>query len=185
MFYRIGAVKTLFVSAVKKNFKSYKSEKRKFCSSSCAAIVNNKNFIKREKRRKSYHEKKEKKCLNCEKIITNKFCDSICQNNFRKKETYKKIESGDITLNYRHYKKYLIEKFGEKCMKCDWCEIHQITGKVPIELEHCDGDSENNSLSNLKLLCPNCHSLTPTYKALNVGNGRHKRMERYKNGKSF
>ena len=51
-------------------------------------------------------------------------------------------------------------------------------------LEHIDGNSENNSLDNLKLLCPNCHSLTPTYKNLNKGNGRFKRMERYNKGKS-
>jgi 5-methylcytosine-specific restriction endonuclease McrA len=82
-------------------------------------------------------------------------------------------------------KKYLIEKYGEKCMECGWDEKHPITGNVPIELEHIDGNSKNNELKNLKLLCPNCHSLTPTYKALNKGNGRHNRMKRYYEGKSF
>ena len=82
-------------------------------------------------------------------------------------------------------KRFLIENYGDKCMECGWCEINKVTGKVPIELEHIDGNSENNSLENLKLLCPNCHSLTPTYKALNSGNGRYKRMERYKEGKSY
>ena len=57
--------------------------------------------------------------------------------------------------------------------------------KIPIELEHIDGNSENNNLSNLKLLCPNCHSLTSTYRFLNVGNGRYKRKQRYHDGKSF
>ena len=70
-------------------------------------------------------------------------------------------------------------------MECGWNKINPITNKVPIELEHIDGNSENNSLDNLKLLCPNCHSLTPTYKALNIGNGRYKRMKRYKDGKSY
>lgn len=40
-------------------------------------------------------------------------------------------------------------------------------------------------INNLILLCPNCHSLTPTYKALNKGNGRHNRMKRYNDGKSY
>jgi predicted HNH restriction endonuclease len=70
-------------------------------------------------------------------------------------------------------------------MQCGWDKINLHTNKVPIELEHIDGNSTNNELSNLKLLCPNCHSLTSTYKALNKGNGRHKRMERYKEGKSY
>ena len=70
-------------------------------------------------------------------------------------------------------------------MECGWCEINKYSGNVPIELEHIDGNSENNSLENLKLLCPNCHSLTPTYKALNTGNGRHSRRKRYEEGKSY
>lgn len=60
-------------------------------------------------------------------------------------------------------------------MKCGWSKINPTTGKVPIQLEHIDGNSENNSLDNLKLLCPNCHSLTSTYGALNKGNGRKNR----------
>jgi predicted HNH restriction endonuclease len=47
-------------------------------------------------------------------------------------------------------------------------------------LEHIDGNAYNNSESNLSLLCPNCHSQTPTYKAKNKGNGRVERRERAK-----
>jgi len=79
----------------------------------------------------------------------------------------------------------LVETYGKKCMKCGWDEVHPITKNIPIELEHKDGNSENHSLNNLELLCPNCHSLTPTYKSLNKGNGRHKRMKRYYEGKSY
>lgn len=43
---------------------------------------------------------------------------------------------------------------------------------VNVELEHIDGNSSNNNLSNLILLCPNCHSCTPTYKSKNRGKGR-------------
>ncbi len=93
--------------------------------------------------------------------------------------------SGDTTLDFRQYKKYLIHKHGEECMECGWGETNPYSSKVPIELEHIDGDGSNNSLDNLKLLCPNCHSLTPTYKSLNIGKGRHKRRERYKEGKSY
>jgi len=83
----------------------------------------------------------------------------------------KKIKNGDITFGERNYKNYLIYTFGEKCMECGWDKVHLKTGKVPIQLEHVDGNSSNNSLENLKLLCPNCHSLTPTYGSLNKGRG--------------
>ena len=42
-------------------------------------------------------------------------------------------------------------------------------------MEHIDGNSENNNIENLELLCPNCHSLTPTFGALNKGKGRKNR----------
>jgi Zn finger protein HypA/HybF involved in hydrogenase expression len=84
-----------------------------------------------------------------------------------------------------HIRRYLFLKFGNKCCECSWCEINTLTGKVTLEVEHIDGDYKNNREENLKLLCPNCHSLTPTYRALNRGKGRHLRTARYKEGKSY
>jgi RNase P subunit RPR2 len=71
-----------------------------------------------------------------------------------------------------HVRRYLIEQGGERCSRCGWHERHPITGRVPLEIDHLDGNYANNSLSNVRLLCPNCHALTPTYRALNKGNGR-------------
>jgi 5-methylcytosine-specific restriction endonuclease McrA len=93
---------------------------------------------------------------------------------YTKKITYEKINKGDLSFNEKRYKDYLILIYGNKCMECGWDKINPKTGKVPIQLEHIDGNSENNKLENLKLLCPNCHSLTPTYGALNKGKGRKK-----------
>jgi hypothetical protein len=69
-----------------------------------------------------------------------------------------------------------VERFGEKCTRCGWGERHPLTGKVPVEVEHIDGNWRNNAPSNLTLLCPNCHSLTSTYRALNRGRGRPMRL---------
>jgi hypothetical protein len=52
------------------------------------------------------------------------------------------------------------------------CESSLITGLVPVRLDHIDGNWENNKPENLRLLCPNCDSLTETYCALNKGKGR-------------
>jgi hypothetical protein len=139
---------------------------RIFCSKSCSATFNNKMRVNEKI-----------KCLNCNKETNrrNKYCSNKCQGLHKRNIIFDRIKNGDTTLNEKNYKSYLIYNFGEKCMKCGWCEVHQITGKAPIQLEHKDGDSSNNRLENLELLCPNCHSLTLTYGALNKGRGRKNR----------
>lgn len=164
-------------------FTSLISENRKFCSKSCSASFNNKLHIKRVKENNFNG-----KCANCDCEKNNKrykYCSHSCQHEFKRKEIFKKIENGDTTLFHRNYKKYLIHIHGEKCMKCGWGVKNKFSDKIPIEMEHIDGNSENNNLDNLELLCPNCHSLTSTYKGLNKGNGRYIRMERYNDGKSY
>lgn len=55
--------------------------------------------------------------------------------------------------------------FEHKCYNCGLTEWQG--GKIPVELEHIDGNNINNLLSNLTLLCPNCHALTSTYRGKN------------------
>ena len=60
-----------------------------------------------------------------------------------------------------------------KCCKCGWHEINPYTNTIPLEIDHIDGNAENNSEDNLQLICPNCHSLTSTYRGANRGHGRN------------
>jgi HNH endonuclease len=69
-------------------------------------------------------------------------------------------------------RRYLIEQGGERCSRCGWAERHPVTGRIPLEVDHTDGNWQNNRPDNIRLLCPNCHALTPIFKALNKGNGR-------------
>lgn len=47
----------------------------------------------------------------------------------------------------------------ERCLRCEWFEE-----PITLEVDHIDGDTDNNDYNNLKLLCPNCHSQTPTWR---------------------
>jgi len=158
-------------------FTSLISKNRRFCSQSCGAEYNNRKYPKRANINKL------KNCLCCGQPLNShqtKFCSRDCNFKHNQNNVFSKIESGDTTLYEKQYKKYLIHKHGNKCMKCGWNEVNPTTGIVPIQMEHKDGNSENHNLNNLELLCPNCHSLTPTYGALNKGNGRAKRREKRK-----
>lgn len=80
-----------------------------------------------------------------------------------------------------YVRRYLFEKYESKCCECGWSKVNPTTNKVPLEVEHIDGDWTNNKEENLKLLCPNCHALTPTYRSLNKGKGRKVRLRKIVN----
>lgn len=77
----------------------------------------------------------------------------------------------------RTVRAYLLKEANHKCSKCGWGEINTATGNVPLQIDHIDGDYRNNSPDNLRVLCPNCHSLTHNYGSLNKGGGREYRRE--------
>ncbi|MBS3941002.1 MAG: HNH endonuclease [Actinobacteria bacterium] len=59
---------------------------------------------------------------------------------------------------------------GLKTWECERCDITEWQGQAaPLELDHVNGDRRDNRLENLRLLCPNCHALTPTYRGRNRG----------------
>ena len=53
------------------------------------------------------------------------------------------------------------------CELCGWAERRPIDGVIPVELDHVNGDKRDNRLENLRIVCPNCHSLQPTHRGLN------------------
>lgn len=80
----------------------------------------------------------------------------------------------------RTIKNHLLEKCNYKCPQCGWGERNIVTGNVPLEVNHIDGDYRNNSPENIELLCPNCHSLTDNFRALNKsGRGRQMKYNQY------
>jgi hypothetical protein len=59
---------------------------------------------------------------------------------------------------------------------CGWSEVNPKTKIVPLVADHIDGSWKNNREDNLRLICPNCDSLTSTYAGSNKGNGRPARI---------
>jgi len=56
----------------------------------------------------------------------------------------------------------------QKCEECGWAERNS-DGYLPLELDHINGDHNDNRLENLRVLCPNCHSLKPNHRGRNIG----------------
>jgi 5-methylcytosine-specific restriction endonuclease McrA len=74
-------------------------------------------------------------------------------------------------------KKYLIEKFGEQCSECGQ-EGTWNNSPLVLQLDHIDGDSDNNFLKNLRLLCPNCHTQTENFGSKGQGSRYKKNTKR-------
>ena len=70
--------------------------------------------------------------------------------------------------------------FQKNKKKCQNCGISEWQGvEIPLELDHINGDSTNNSVDNLRLLCPNCHSITPTWRGRNINTGKEKVSDKH------
>ena len=97
-----------------------------------------------------------------------------CSNAHKEDKFAKAFLSNSLggNVSTRAIRKFLIRTLGECCQECDWAIKHSVTGRVPLEVNHVDGNAENNCPDNVKLICPDCHALTPNYRNLNKGNGQ-------------
>ncbi len=138
-----------------------------------------------------------KQCPKCNNEHTKDgiFCSRKCansricsaENKLKKSEALKgKSRNGDTTTRVQKFKDTCIAKynatpfdqlgpenrrrrvFEDQEHKCNKCSVQEWFGhKISLELEHKDGNTENNSRENLEGLCPNCHSITDTWRGRN------------------
>ena len=90
-----------------------------------------------------------------------KYCSNKCQGEY----TVKKRFTKDSKWN-GYMRKYLVENTEYKCSSCGITEYNN--KPITLQVDHIDGDRTNNEFSNLRFLCPNCHSQTDTYGIRNM-----------------
>ncbi len=152
----------------------------KYCCRSCA---NSRTFTAEtnEKKRSaglefySQFTREERKQLHAEKMKLYDFDahQKKVQEANRKREWSKPYEE----MSHTSVRKRLLH---ERNHTCEECGIgNEYNGKpLSLELDHKDGNSKNNKIENLRILCPNCHSQTPTHRSKNI---KYKRLLLEKN----
>lgn len=166
------------------------TKNNKFCSRHCSATTNNKLYPKRkplptELKRKYVPKirilKPKPLCLYCRNSIQNTqrtFCNKKCYRQYEFLERVRVVESSGFVYSDTKFntsasfaKRYLRYKYGDVC---SICKISSCWNNQPLTLilDHINGQSNDWSITNLRLVCPNCDSQLPTFKSKNNGNGR-------------
>lgn len=147
-----------------------------FCSHSCSAIFTNQAKPKRVKTLKQ--------CKYCKKTLINNqsiYCNNSCQKDYEYNKYIQDWKSG-LKVGYvgktkaltPTIRKYMLLKYNNTCQECGWDKVHPIDKKPLVEIDHIDGDASNCKEENLRVLCPNCHSMTPTFRARNKTSSRNR-----------
>lgn len=142
--------------------------------------LNGHKSVHREGGRYSVSRKKKEavECPNCSTMTYNPiYCSNKCQREHEWNQRFQRIASGEVLAEHL-MKRYILEVRGDKCESCgigsEW------NGKpLTLQMDHIDGNSDNNSLDNLQILCPNCHTQTHTWCGRNKKNTKRNKYNRF------
>lgn len=99
--------------------------------------------------------RKEVPCPVCGTLImaglNKKTCSRACSNTHRTGIRYKMNRPHDKVVNLRGLKIRLLSIFGKKCRRCSYDKVEI------LQVHHINRNRSDNELTNLELICPNCH----------------------------
>lgn len=108
-----------------------------------------------------------KKRINLLNLSTEHFVSFILPE--KKKRSLSEIFIENSTYNNNTNIKKILYKELNWEYKCKWCGINEYNNKpISLELDHINGNNKDNRIENLRLLCPNCHSQTSTFRCNNI-----------------
>ena len=105
------------------------------------------------------------------KKAVNLYCSKKCEGENKRRNTFERFQAGEV--RERNTIRKILKDIKHECWSCglmDW-RGHRLS----LEIDHINGDAGNNMPSNLRLVCPNCHSITSTWKGRNRHKGRASR----------
>ena len=148
-----------------------------YCSLACR---NSKTFSEESKSKKSESQKAYYNSLSDELKAEYYARRKLSFSKYQTKEWFDKVKEVNLAkynaktwdeLSRDLKRRRVIEEQEEKCLNCGLSEWLGI--KLTLELDHINGINTDDSRKNLRCLCPNCHSVTPTWRGRNkpVGNG--------------
>jgi Zn finger protein HypA/HybF involved in hydrogenase expression len=110
----------------------------------------------------------------------NKYCSNECASEARLLESVERAKDGSVSERST-LRKILTRLNGYVCNRCGIFEWNN--EPITLQVDHIDGNSDNNSLDNLRLLCPNCHTQTHTWCGRNKKDtSRNNYLRKYKAG---
>lgn len=133
----------------------------KYCNRSCANKRERSEEVK-QKISLSSQKERESRSVELKKEIKRKV---------KSRWDAKILERPFETLTFERLKRRIVLEQDHTCNKCKLKEW--LGEQITLELEHKDGNNQNNERENLECLCPNCHSLTLTWKGRNKRNNKN------------
>ena len=132
----------------------------------------------------------ENTCITCNKIYfrkksqLGKYCSGKCQQSYKVNNLISEWLAGNDkgwkgkTRQIKPFvRRFMLKACNYACQKCGWDKRHPVDNLPLVEVDHIDGNAENCSIDNLQVLCPNCHSMTPTFRNRNKNSKRNRKVE--------